>query len=243
MKTNCIFCILLISCACFGQIDSTTTTFRSEKPLLSKKSIIPASLMLSGILLSGSNFEKNLQRDLRNKVGNDFSYPIDNYTRFAPIAQLYIADIAGVPSKNHWFDQTKNLIISVVITQAITGAMKKSIFKLRPNEFNADAFPSGHTSHAFANASVLYEEFKESSPLLAYSGYAFATTTGTFRMLNNKHWLSDVLVGAGLGIAVTKLVYHFDYLFSWNPFKKSKDTVLTPTYNGSAVGFYFSKQF
>ncbi len=226
----------------FGQFKANTGLTES-KPDLVNKTLLPASLILTGILLSDSVFEKNFQKDLRNAVGNNFSTSIDDYTRYAPIAQLYIADIAGAKAKNHWFDQTKNLVISAGLTQLITGALKTHIHKVRPNNFNAESFPSGHTSNAFANASVLYEEFKDSSPILAYSGYGFAATTGALRLMNNKHWISDVLAGAGLGILVTKVVYHFDYLFAWNPFKNTKNILLTPMYSGDAVGIYFAKRF
>ena len=121
---------------------------------------------------------------------------------------MYIADIAGVKSKNHWFDQTKHLLISNIITSVITHSIKQLTKKIRPNGSNY-SFPSGHSSFSFTNATVLFNEFNHSSPLIAYSGYAFSTTTGIFRMINNKHWLSDVLVGAGLGILVTNLVYYF----------------------------------
>lgn len=223
-----------------AQIDSTNV--KTKRSLL-KKSIVPLSLIGTGILLSDSGFEKSFNTTTRNWVGNDFETTLDDYTRYAPVATLYIADIAGVQAKNHWFDQTKNLAISMILTDVFTRAIKNSVFKIRPDGSNDNAFPSGHTSITFASGAVVYEEFKDSSPLLAYSGYGFATLTGGLRMANNKHWVSDVLVGAGLGILVTKLVYHFDYLFKWNPFIKSKDMSLVPRYSDRNVGLYFSKTF
>ena len=38
------------------------------------------------------------------------------------------------------------------------------------------------------------------SPWYAVGGYAVATFTGVMRVLNNRHWISDVLSGAGIGI-------------------------------------------
>ena len=219
-----------------------TVTVKPERSFL-KKSIVPAGLILSGILMSDSKFERNLNRETVAWAGDRFSSSIDDYTRFVPIAQMYIADIAGIKAKNHWFDQTKNAALSIIITDIITNALKKSVYKVRPNRANAKAFPSGHTSLGFTSAAVLYEEFRETSPLLAYSGYGFAAVTGSMRLLNNRHFLSDVLVGAGLGIVVTKLVYHFDYLIRWNPFKATKEVTFVPRYNNGNVGLYFSKKF
>ena len=90
---------------------------------------------------------------------------------------------------------------------------------------------------------MLYNEFENSSPALALSGYAFAATTGSFRMLNNKHWLSDVLTGAGIGIASAELVYYFEPFKNFNPFKKSKGITLIPQIGSDSYGFYFDYNF
>jgi hypothetical protein len=207
-----------------------------------KKAIVPAAFIGIGVLINGSQFEQNLQTDLRNKVGNDFESSIDDYTQYAPIATMYLADIIGVKAKNHWFDQSKYLFISNAISAAITHSLKNIISKTRPNGSD-HSIPSGHTTVAFTNAAVLHQEFRETSSVLAYSGYAFAVTTGTFRMLNNKHWLSDILVGAGIGILATEIVYYFEPLKNFNPFKKSENISFVPYANGDNYGFYFSYKF
>lgn len=208
-----------------------------------KKTIIPVSLISIGAIINNSHFEKQTQINIRNKVGNDFESKIDDYFQYIPIIEMYAADALGVKSKNHWFDQSKYLLISNLISSGITHGLKRGINKTRPDG-SPHAFPSGHTSFAFTNATVLFNEFKSSSPILAYSGYAFATTTGTFRVLNNKHWISDVLVGAGIGILVTELVYYFEPLKNFNPFKKDRDIILIPTINkNNQFGIFFSYNF
>jgi len=209
---------------------------------LVKKSIIPITLIGLGILANNSNFEKQLQLDLRNKVGNNYELRIDNYIQYVPIAEIYTADALGIKAKNHWFDQTKYLLISNLISSTLTHGLKKITQKERPNG-SPNSFPSGHTTFSFTNATVLFNEFKETAPVLAYSGYAFATTTGAFRMINNKHWLSDVLLGAGIGVLVTELVYHFEPFKNFNPFKKSKNITLIPQINNDNYGVYFVYYF
>ena len=235
---------LLLSVMCLNAQNDSIIAQKKSKHSFLTQSIVPASLIIGGSLLSGSGFEKSFQRDVRNAVENDFAFHIDDYTRYVPIAEMYGADVFGVKAKNHWFDQAKNLTLSIIITDFITFRLKKNIYKIRPNGSpDAQSFPSGHSSFAFANASVLFEEFKDSSPLLAYSGYAFATTTGAFRVMNNAHWISDVLVGAGIGILVTKVIYAFDPIIKWNPFKKTKGVSFVPVLDGKQYGFYFSKTF
>jgi len=220
-----------------AQLSDTLQT--NKKRSLLKKSIVPASLISVGLIINNSDFEKNLQENLRNSVGNDYQVSIDDYLIFVPIVQMYAADALGMEAKNHWFDQTKNLFISNAISAGITELLKNLIVKTRPDG-TTQSFPSGHTSFAFTNAAVLQNEFQETSVFYAYSGYAFAATTGVFRMLNNRHYLSDVLVGAGIGIFITQLVYHFEPFKNFNPFKKSKNISLFPQYKESTYGFYFS---
>ena len=69
------------------------------------------------------------------------------------------------------------------------------------------SFPSGHTATAFMTATMLSKEYGHLSPWVGIGAYSVATTTGLMRVVNNKHWLSDVLTGAGIGIISTELGY------------------------------------
>jgi len=204
--------------------------------------VTPVTLISAGIIVNNSQLEKNLQENIRSNVGEQFNSDIDDYLQYAPIAELYIADIIGVKGRNHWFDQTKYLLISNLISSGITHGLKHITLKARPNGAPY-SFPSGHTTFAFTNATVLFNEFQETSPLLAFSGYALAVTTGTYRMLNNKHWLSDVLAGAGIGILVTEIVYYLEPLKAFNPFKGSDSYSFIPKITDREVGFYFLCEF
>jgi hypothetical protein len=204
--------------------------------------ITPITLITTGIIVNNSQLEKNLQENLRSNVGDQFNSDLDDYLQYAPIAELYIADIAGVKSRNHWFDQTKYLLISNLISSGITHGLKHLTLKARPNGAPY-SFPSGHATFAFTNATVLFNEIQETSPLLAFSGYAFAASTGAFRMLNNKHWLSDVMVGAGIGIFVTEIVYYLEPFKAFNPFRGSDSYSFIPKITDRDVGFYFQCEF
>ena len=60
---------------------------------------------------------------------------------------------------------------------------------------------------AFAAAEFMRQEYKDVSPLYGIAGYGAATITGILRLYNNKHWVSDVVAGAGFGILSTRLAY------------------------------------
>jgi len=236
-----IFSLLLHSSLVHAQEEEIEK--EEQRPItLVKQSIFPVTVIGLGLWANHSDFEKNLQVDIRNAVGEDYSFRIDDVIQYAPIAELYIADAFGVKAKHHWFDQTKYLLISNLSTAIITHSIKRNSSKARP--YGAPhSFPSGHTSFVSTNATVLYREFKDTAPILAYSGYGIAATTGAFRMINNKHWFSDVLVGAGIGILVTNVVYYFEPLKNFNPFKDSPNVIIIPQIDSDNYGLYFSYRF
>lgn len=93
-----------------------------------------------------------------------------------------------------------------------------------PLAFDADrhSFPSGHTSKVFAIATTLSHELKEEAPWIPFVAYPLATWTGVTRVLDQKHWLTDVVAGAALGILSARLVERLnhrgaggDRSFSW----------------------------
>ncbi len=63
-------------------------------------------------------------------------------------------------------------------------------------------------------ATMFTKEYGHKSPWVGVGAYSVATATGLMRMANNKHWLSDVLTGAGIGILSTEVGYYFaDLIF------------------------------
>jgi membrane-associated phospholipid phosphatase len=72
------------------------------------------------------------------------------------------------------------------------------------------SFPSGHTTVAFAAATVYAMEYQD-KPLVPVLAYSAATLIGLSRITENKHWATDVLTGAALGYLTGRLIvnnYH-----------------------------------
>lgn len=91
-----------------------------------------------------------------------------------------------------------------------------------PFPFTTDntSFPSGHTTTAFAIASVLAQGYKDKL-WIGLTSYSVATLVGLSRVYDGKHWASDVLVGAVLGTFVgtvlSKINFNSKSNFSINP--------------------------
>ncbi len=72
------------------------------------------------------------------------------------------------------------------------------------------SFPSGHTTVIFAAATVFAKEYKN-TPWVPVVAYSAASLVGLSRITENKHWMSDVVVGATLGYLTGRQVvnnYH-----------------------------------
>lgn len=214
------FCLILILNG-NAQNDTLTVKINPEKSFL-KKQVLPVSFIATGTALSFGT----LKRDIQDQFPNT-NTKVDNILQFAPMAQMYAFDLMGIKHKNSVFDQTKYLVISQAASVLAVQSLKRITKVERPSGVRT-SFPSGHTTCAFVGATMLYKEFKDTDPLLAYSGFAVAATTGLLRITNDKHWLSDVVAGAGIGILTVNLVYHFKPLKNWQPFKKNKNFSITP---------------
>jgi membrane-associated phospholipid phosphatase len=224
-----ILSILFVFSGIAQSVDSVKISYYNKSTFI-KKQILPISLITTGTLLNIGSVKTNIQNQIPNTNTN-----IDDYLQFAPIAQIYLFDAMGYKHQNTVFDQTKYLFISQLISNSLVFSLKNITKVQRPMGDNR-SFPSGHTANAFCGATVLFHEFKDDEPVLAYSGYLFATATGILRTTNNAHWLPDVLVGAGIGVLSANLVYHFKPLRKFQPFKKNKNLVFTPVISTNSLG-------
>jgi membrane-associated phospholipid phosphatase len=201
--------------------------------------IIPGALIAAGLTFTLGNANKTL-----NGYLPETHVSLDNYLEYTPVVGLYAADIVGVQSRNRIWNQTKYLLLSQLTCAIIVQTLKHTVSEQRPDKKEEfDSFPSGHTSVAFTGATVLYHEFKETNKVLAYSGFAVATAVGVLRMTNRRHWVSDVLTGAGIGILSANLIYYFEPFRDWQPFSQSAPVTFSPYYNGESAGLSFSFRF
>ena len=89
-------------------------------------------------------------------------------------------------------------------TIGVTYALKYGLGRLRPNDKDNKSYPSGHTSVAFATATMYQMWYGWKGGLPAYT---FAAITAFQRLDDNQHWFSDVIMGAAIGIAIPYMFY------------------------------------
>lgn len=205
--------------------------------------IAPTVLISYGLWCAGDyGFPSSTQvRTFRNEHFSSFNTSFDNYLVFAPAAAVYALDFANVPSANNPINQTVLFAKTSALTLATVYGLKYLTKEQRPNGSNDYSFPSAHTAFAFAYATVLHEEFKDRNVWIGVAGYTAAATVGAMRIANDAHWFNDVLVGAGIGILSTKLVY----LTHRHRFKSNwpKKSALLPNIGNQYYGMVWQHTF
>ena len=107
--------------------------------------------------------------------------------------------------KNNLSEKLEFSTLAMITNGVITELMKRSFGRVRPNGGCCKSFPSGHTSHSFTVATIANELYGNEVGLVAY---CLAALVATSRIHDNKHYLSDVIFGAGLGTAVGLSLIH-----------------------------------
>lgn len=217
-------------------------------PFKYKSLIIPTVFIGFGIFGLESGQIKGFNNGVREEVNEhiDDKITIDDFSQYAPMASVYALSALGVKSKNNYKDKTIILATSYLLMGLTVNVFKHTASVERPDGSSLNSFPSGHTATAFMGAELMMQEYKDESVWYGIFGYVVAAGTGAFRMYNNRHWLTDVVAGAGIGILSAKAGYWlFPYvskIFNSNKNNKTQ-TVFLPSYNGNQVGFGFVSKF
>ena len=105
----------------------------------------------------------------------------------------------------HWAHMPRVKLVAVDVLRAqalslgLTYGLKYAVGRERPDHSSEDSFPSGHTAQTFASATVLARYLGMPNAIPAFG---IATYIALSRLNQNRHFLSDVTFGAGIGIAV-----------------------------------------
>ncbi len=149
--------------------------------------------------------------DIRSIRLNDipsFRYKYDDYLQFSPAAAMIMMRACGVEGRSgtgaEWLCAEA---FSAAIMAATVNGIKYSVRRLRPDSSTRNSFPSGHTATAFMCATMLHEEYGWRSPWISFASYGVASVTGASRIMNHRHWFTDVFAGAVIGVGSVKLGY------------------------------------
>lgn len=210
--------LIILAIICFSpsiQAGERSDTLVVDTPnkFQAKQLIIPSALIAMGIssffIEPMRDFDYSLQRDMLDLRGNHHRIKLDEYLRFVPTAMnvsLYLIE------KDHNYCLRDKLLIkatSLASMYVLTQGLKHTINRYRPDGSDNHSFPSGHVATVFLGAETLRINHGN---WWGVAGYSAATATAFLRMYNNRHWFSDVVTAAGIGILSAHIGY---WLLPW----------------------------
>lgn len=174
-------------------------------PNFLKASIAPAVLFAASA--ATWNQREEIRR-YRNRYLPNFRNKFDDYLQYAPGVMVYGLNAAGVKGKHSVQRATVSYLFSAATMALLVKTIKGTTRVERPDGTARNSFPSGHTANSFMNAAFLDKEYGQyRHPLYGIGAYTMASATAIGRQMNNRHWISDVLAGAGIGLLSTEVGY------------------------------------
>ncbi len=204
-------------------------------------SYVPVPLIVSSFIVKT---RKDDFRGARNNFIPHFHYELDNYIQYSPFALTLALKAAGVEGRNQWGRMLVSSALSYAAMAALVNGAKYTIKEERPDGSSRNSFPSGHTATVFASATILHKEYGLTRSLwYSAAGYAIATATGVMRVMNNRHWASDILAGAGIGIFSVDLGYFLSDIMFKDKYtlrqnqKETNNFLTSPSFFNLNIGF------
>lgn len=209
-----------------GSIAYKPNTFTS-------RTLLPMGLLTSSFLINDNYLDKRII-----KLGSITSPTMHNaadYIQYSPAVIMFALKAAGMEGRSDWPRMITADGVAIAIQATATHIIKNTVLRERPDGRSRSSYPSGHTATSFMCAHMLYKEYGQTGhEWIGLAGYGLAGTTALFRVIANRHWCSDVLGGAAIGIVSTELAYELtDILFGDHRLRKPivvKDMYDTPTW-------------
>lgn len=183
-----------------------------ERESLLSRSIAPALMFTAGSLYHDYIIGNKIQHvgTIQNNWGaSDVSDIVQYLPAGVMLATCATLKLTG--NNKDWHDVGRLLFagaVGAVAEAAITNGLKYSVQRLRPDHSRKNSFPSGHSATTFYAATLLHKEYGETiSPWFSVAGYGIAAATGMARVAATRHWISDVMAGAGIGIFSGEFAY------------------------------------
>lgn len=245
--------VLFVTNSLSAQVDSLKATDSSSiykkkwynSPYI-QESIAPVGFAAGSLLIiSIPKLKEQLQQKLSwdDDLKPDYVNLGDDYIRYAPAVAAYTLSAFGLKSKHRFIDRSVVLVVSYIASDFIVYNTKNITKSLRPGRpiGNIDySFPSQHTAMAFVAATFLDHELGYISPWISIGGYLTASYVGYARIALNRHWTSDVLMGAAVGIIMTNATYWaYDGVMKFFP----KNLTISPTIDSQQTGLYVCYRF
>ncbi len=189
---------------------------KEPNPIKASVLIVPVGMMIHGLWIKGTSglYSSVKIKEDRDRLFPHFSTQVDDYMQYIPAVAAYATGFfPGAQAKHAHGRRLWMLVQAQVFTSLGVLALKHYTNELRPNGEDAHSFPSGHTAQAFMGATFFDMEYPGQMRGVKVGLYAMAGLTGALAVMNDRHWGSDVLFGAGLGMLSVRMLFWSEHYF------------------------------
>lgn len=180
----------------------TTMEAAADSKFKATSMIAPAAMIGIGAWGVAGGWLQHLDNEVHQKIGVSSMHRIDDVLQFVPDLFMVLPDSWLPGARYNWKERALLTVTGELITEAIVQPVKRLVKFTRPDGSDSHSFPSGHTARAFAGAELLRITY---GSWIGLAGYGVATAVGVMRVCSGRHWLTDVIGGAGVGILSAQL--------------------------------------
>lgn len=207
----------------------------SDEYFNGRQIIAPAILIGVGSLGTFWKPFKDLNKEVKKGMTDlrgDHYIHADDYIQLLPAAVYFGLGFTGVKTKHTFRQRLAVEITSYLAMAVLTNGIKYTVREMRPDNSKRNSFPSGHTATAFVGAELIREEYGN---WWGAGAYVVSTGVAFLRMYNNRHWLNDVIAGAGIGILSARIGYWmlplYNKWFHWKDKPNNPIVTIAPQYD------------
>lgn len=190
--------------------------------------VAPAALITIGTIGVYNTAFCDLKEDIKGNLADlrgDHYLHFDDYVQYLPVTYYALGEYIGTPSAHNLNERVLLGCTAAIIATTLVQGTKFLVGEPRPDTRAHTSFPSGHTSTAFMGAELVRLSYGN---WVGLGAYTVATGIAFLRMYNERHWLNDVVAGAGFGILSANLAHLLlPWEKSWFKHKKKSNAELS----------------
>lgn len=199
----------------------------------------PCQLILPGALIAIGSFGvsngwfcsvKNDVREGFQDLRDECRFKVDDHLQYLSVVANVGFGLIGAKTCHSFRERVAATATAYAALGVMVNVTKYVVSEKRPDSGALNSFPSGHTATAFMGAELVREEYGVGYGIGAYS---IAVGIAFLRLYNDRHWLNDIIAGAGIGILSARIGYWLlpweRKIFGWN--RRNTSVSLIPVYN------------
>lgn len=160
--------------------------------------------LIRGLVLTATNKGFNDRAPLIPASGSN---AVDYVPALTPLAATYALKAVGIEGRSTTRRLLAATAFSLALEVGVVQTLKQTTQERRPDGSSNHSFPSGHAAVAYLSATILHREYGHLSPWISVGGYSTATLSEWLRLRHHRHYVSDILIGSGIGVASANLGY------------------------------------